>query len=499
MEVKMNAKITSSNPDRMSSLPSAHRHIADLAGPRAWPLIGNVAQIDVTRLHTQLEDWARRYGPLYRIKLGVRDVVVVANPNLISSILRDRPEGWRRLQSMQTVIREMGGHGLFSAEGEDWMRQRRLAMSAFDPGHLKNFFPSLLRSTERLKNALDREVQRDNWIDLQSTLTRYTVDVVAGLAFGIDINSQEHPDQELLGHLDAIFPMLMRRVNAAIPLWRYVKLPADRAFDRHLAAVHAAVRSYIQMARDRIACNPDLQENPENLLEAMLTARDDQEGRLSEEELVGNVLTVLLAGQDTTAHTMCWTLYLLHVNRPAWQDLVSEIDGSLGDDPMPSTFDATRNLDVVDQCLKESMRLRTVAPLLFLENNRETELDGIALPKGTPVMCVMRSGSVDAETAPDATEFRPARWWRRDSTRECDRDRSDTDRALLKASMPFGAGPRICPGRYLSMLEMKMVLSTLARNYDLVHVGTEDASPPQERMDFAMHPVGLRMKLKSRA
>jgi len=493
----MFANVSSSGPNPDSPPRTPLKRVADLPGPLAWPVVGNFAQFEIPRLHAQLEGWAEQYGPLYRLKFGFRDVLVVARPDLITRILRDRPQGWRRLRSMQTVIREMGAHGLFSAEGEDWMRQRRLVMAAFDPGHLKNFFPSLLRATERLKGVLREAVLAHRWIDVQPVLMRYTVDVITGLAFGVDMNTQEDPDHELQAHLHEIFPMLMRRVNAPFPLWRYLKLPSDRKFDQHLTAVHVAVRSFIQSARERMSHNPHLQVNPTNLLEGMLAACDDQGGHLTEEELIGNVLTLLLAGEDTTANTLSWTLYLLHANPEAWQEVVREVDAFLGTDDMPRTFAVTRDLDAIERCLSESMRLRPVAPLIFLENNQETVIEGVKLPESSFVICVMRSGSLGVRATADACDFRPSRWCQ-DSPEEGDHRTENANHSLLKASMPFGAGPRMCPGRYLSLLEMKMVLSMLARNFELVDVSSPAGSPPQERMEFTMHPVGLRLKLGMR-
>ena len=130
--------------------PTPGRTVASLPGPRPWPLVGNLPQVDAERMHATLEAWADEYGPLYRFNMGRREVLVVARKDLIAQIFRDRPDGWRRLQSMQQIIREMGSHGLFSAEGTDWRRQRKLVMAAFDPGHLKRYFPSLRRVTERL-------------------------------------------------------------------------------------------------------------------------------------------------------------------------------------------------------------------------------------------------------------------------------------------------------------------------------------------------------------
>jgi cytochrome P450 len=491
----MYTKILSSGPN--GSAAPARRRVADLDGPRGWPWLGNLAQIDVSRLHSQLETWAKRYGPLYRLRFGRRDALVVARPDLIARILRDRPEGWRRGRGVQSVLREMGIYGVFAAEGEDWRRQRRLVMGAFDPGHLKTYFPLLLQVTQRLKKQLDAAACDGQPIDLQTILMRYTVDVTAGLAFGIDMNTQEEPANRLQEHLDKIFPMLHKRITASFPLWRYFKLPSDRRFDRHLAAVHASVAAFVRQARERMVRNPDLHTRPGNLLEAMLAARDEQGGGLTEEELTGNVLTMLLAGEDTTANTLSWTLYHLHTHPEAWRQLVAGVDNELGDDPVPGSFPVARGLEAIEHCVNESMRLSPVAPVFFLENNTEAELDGVALPAGTFVICQLRYGAIDTATALDAAEFRPARW-RQPAPEESGDAGNGAGRGLLKASMPFGAGPRTCPGRYLSLLEMKMVLATLARNYELVQVATSDGTPPRECMAFTMFPVGLRMKLRPR-
>ncbi len=145
--------------------------------------------------------------------------------------------------------------------------------------------------------------------------------------------------------------------------------------------MHAAVKGFVQAARERMDGDPRLREQPANLLEAMIAARDEESGMLSEEELVGNVFTLLLAGEDTTANTLCWTLYLLHTHREAWRALVADVDRLLGADAMPRSFDVTRELESIEHCASESMRLRPVAPMFFMENNRATTLDGIAIPR----------------------------------------------------------------------------------------------------------------------
>ncbi len=485
----------SSSAAHASSPRVSPRALHDVPGPWPWPLVGNMAQIELSRMHAQLEQWAGVHGCVYRIRIGPRDALVVTRPETIAGILRDRPDGWRRLRAMESVIREMGGHGLFSAEGDDWRRQRRIVMAAFDPGHLKRYFLSLVKVTERLRERLQAAARSGDALDLQSVLMRYTVDVTAGLAFGVDINTQEYPDNPLRSHLDKLFPMLMRRINAPFPWWRYVRLPSDRAFDRHLAHVHAAVRGFVQAARERVDRAPRLREQPANLLEALIAARDDEGGGLSEEGLVGNVLTVLLAGEDTTANTLGWMLYLLHTHRAVWNEVVASVDAALGDDDVPRSFDVARRFDLIERCANEAMRLHPVAPVFFLENNRDAVLEGVRLPAGTMVICLMRCGGVDARVAADAAQFRPARWCEGASDAHVE---GSAGRSVLKASMPFGAGPRLCPGRYLAMLEMKMVTATVARNFELLEVATQSGAPPQEHLAFTMYAAGLDMRLAPR-
>jgi cytochrome P450 len=473
-----------------AGMRAAARRIADLPGPRGWPWLGNLPQFDIPSLHNQLETWAAVHGPIYRLRFGTRNAVVVSQPALIASLLRDRPEGWSRLRSMETMILELGIDGVFAAEGEAWRRQRRLITSAFTPGQLKRYFPLIQRITERLKARLDQAAAAGTAIELQTMLMRFTVDVTCSLTFGADVNTLQRGGARLQEHIDKIFPKLAHRMNMPLPYWRWFTLPADRDFATHLAAGHAAVRGFIQAARERIATSTADEQSPANLLEAMLAARDADGSALTEAEVAGNVFTMLLAGEDTTANSLAWSLYLLHRHPEAWRAIIAEVDAALGPALIPATPEAASGLSTIESATNEAMRLHPVAPLSYLETNHPTGLAGLALPAGTFVICLMRCGAVDPATAPDAAAFNPARWQAPDNT---------PDRNLTTASMPFGAGPRICPGRYLAMLEMKMVLATIARNYELVEVGTATGAPPKETNAFTMYPAGLRMRITPRA
>jgi cytochrome P450 len=470
---------------------TALRAIAGLGGPPALPLVGNLMQLDMPRLHQQMEDWAREFGPLYRIRIGRRNVLVLSDPEAIASALRARPDTWRRLSSFEPILREIGGHGVFSAEGDDWRRQRRLVMSAFDPAHLRRFMPSLLRVADRLRRRWARAAQVGERMELQAELTRFSVDVTAGLAFGVDMNTVEQERSELHEHLEQVFPMIHRRMNLPVPYWRYFKLPIDRAFDRDTRAIHAAGRQLLAQARQRLVEQPQRREEPTDLLEAMLVARDGDGSALSEEEILGNVLTILVAGEDTTANSLAWTLYLLGRHPEAWHRLVDEVDAVLGAASLPGSLEQVRALPFAEACVNEAMRLHPVAPLIFLDALHDTRVRDVQVPSGTTLFCVMRPGAVDEARLEQASSFVPERWLAGDGGLAAGSPK--------RVSMPFGAGPRLCPGRYLAMLEMILVLALVARNFELLEVGTDDGAPPAERMAFTMFPLGLCMRLNERA
>ena len=113
------------------TLPLAAREIADLPGPAAWPLVGNLPQIRPLRIHQDVEAWSRQYGPLFKIRFGRTDIVVLASHELVGAALRDRPDGFRRPAITSDVGEEMGGRpGVFVAEGATWREQRRMVMAA---------------------------------------------------------------------------------------------------------------------------------------------------------------------------------------------------------------------------------------------------------------------------------------------------------------------------------------------------------------------------------
>ncbi len=464
----------------------ATRTIADLPGPRGLPLLGNPHQLlPISRAHLKVEEWCERYGPVFRFRFGSESIVVVSDLDEINRVLRDRPDGFSRWREIKAIFDEMRMAGVFSVEGDAWRRQRRLAVTALNSNHLQRYFHIVTTATERLHRRLTDAARDGRSIDITAELTSLTVDVTSALAFGHDLNTLEGGQVELQRHIQRVFAMIARRIFAAVPYWRHVRLPADRALDRSLVHLHTAVGEFIEQARQRMRDQPHRREAPENFLEGMLAAQES-DGTFTDEEIIGNVFTLLLAGEDTTAHTMAWTLWFL-ASRPEMQECwAQEAAEALGEQRCPLEYEAIERLRYGEAALRESMRLKPVAVALLIETLGETVIADTMIPARTRLWLASRHAGL--RSIDRGEHFDPERWLG---------DGEQTGPAPdQKSFLAFGAGPRFCPGRNLAFLESKTALAMIARNF---HVELDQsAGPVSELLAFTMIPKRLRVRLRER-
>lgn len=464
----------------------SRRALTTLPGPRGLPLLGNLLQLRATQLQTILEQWADRYGPLYTLRLGRKPVVAIADPALIHEVLRHRPETYRRLRSLAAVFEDLGGQGVFVAEGARWRRQRRVVMQALSTPQLRQFFPIVDAVTARLKVRWDRAANTGGVVDIPMELLSYTAAVTTRLTFG-DVPTVEH-EASIQQHLAQILPTMHRRCHALLPYWRVITLPADRAFARALATLQTVMATCIAEGRRRLA--QDITETTAltTVLEALLVARDEAGIAFSDAEILSNLLTLLVAGEDTTAHTMAWMLHFM-TDVPWVQHLMQqEVDDVLGEARMLPDVQTQERLGYVAAVAQEAMRLKSVAPLLFFEPTRPVDLGGIHLPTGTALFLLTRHVGLQEHAFPDASAFQPERWLLTPPT-----PRSGRESPSL---VPFGGGPRVCPGRALVLLEITAVMAMLCRNFTVTK--PDNAPAVQEHFALTMMPTPFTLQLRPR-
>jgi len=459
-----------------------------LPGPRSLPLLGNLFQLNIDRFHQGLEKWYQEFGDYYQFKMGREQVLVIADPDTVQKILQDRPGNFSRSKNIRQVIAEIGVEGLFNAEGAQWRRQRQVATRAFDVRHLREFFPVLVKVTRRLHNRWQRLARQQSPFDVQKELMRYTVDVTTNLAFGYDMNTLEEEGDRIQQHLEHIFPMIAHRAFIPVPYWRYIKLPADRALDDAQVELRAAVDQLIDHARQQLIDNPDLIAHPQNLLQALLAAQADEDVEFSDEEIYSNVITFLLAGEDTTANTMAWMFYFMTRYPEVQARMQAEADTLLVNGaPTITDYEQIGKVSYIEAVIHETMRFKPVAPFMGFQALTDVTINDLHIPEGMSIITLMRSKGLEEDQFSTASAFRPERWM--------DYDRRDNPHQR-KSFAPFGGGPRLCPGRSLALLETKMAMSMICRHFEVVRA--DPGRDIAEKFVFTMLPEALRITLRPR-
>jgi cytochrome P450 len=466
------------------------RTLDALPVPAGLPWLGNALQLKPLHLHLQLERWAQEFGKFFCISAPGRRFLVVTDSELVKQMLRDRPDGFRRIRQMEPVARELQMNGLFSSEGERWRNQRRVWLATLNAQQIRFFHEKLLLITQKLLRRWQQAADRGEAVDVATDLMRYTVDVTMQFALGHEANTLEMGEDVIQRHLDKIFPALGRRVRGFFPYWRYFKLPQDYELDRALAALRIEVGQLIDGARERLRSNPKLREAPTCFLEALLLANEQDGAAISDEDVFANTMTVLLGGEDTTANTMAWLIHCLCGRPDVYEALRAEADALLEDPAAPDREVPRADrfphlLRHTDATINETLRLHPVAPMFFLEALRDTTLDDVAVPAGTQVLLMTRAAANSSPHSTPKPRFEPAE----------DEARPDAGPGRA-ASLPFGYGPRMCPGRNLALAELRSATLMLARNFDIEAV--PGPAPVSEAFVFTLVPRNLRVRFHRR-
>jgi cytochrome P450 len=464
------------------------RPLSSLPMPRGLPILGHLTRIEPLRVHQQLEEWARELGTPFRLKFLNENVVVFDDIEAGRRIMRDRPGAFTRGRRIRPVSAELGFEGVFSSEGEAWAAQRKLTSEALHPNQVRQFHPVMAGITDRLYGRWRRAAEGNDVVEMMDDLMRYTVDVTSALAFGEDPNTVENDDDRIQKHLATIFPMFMKRIMTPLSYWHWLKLPADRRLDRSMAAVHAYVGDLIDRTRGRLKSR-DPDQPGTNLLEAFLKLKDAPGSDMKNVDIAANVLTMLLAGEDTTAHSLAWTMLYLAKDEELQERLHDEARSAFGDDASCHDPEAMRKLDLAEACVMEALRLRPVVPFNSFVSLEGTVIQDIEIPADTMLFFINRPSLTDAGRFSEPGRYRPERWLGEAGARF-------DGRHDARAFLLFGAGPRVCPGRHLATQEMRLVVSMLARSFYIELAA--DPTEIREVQAFTMGPSKMPVRLRLR-
>ncbi|HJU65280.1 MAG TPA: cytochrome P450 [Gemmatimonadaceae bacterium] len=410
----------------------------------------------------------RQYGDLACVKFGNVRLILVSHPEHIRDILVTHNRSFIKGRGLQRA-RLLLGNGLLTSEGDFHLRQRRLAQPAFHRQRIAAYAETMVRYTLRTTN---RWVDGGE-IDMMREMMQLTLAIAAKTLFDYDIESES----QAIG--DALTSALEMFNFALLPIPDFVfklPLPQVRRFRRARARLDATIYHIIGERRAE-------QHDRGDLLSMLMAAKDVEGdgGRMTDEQLRDEVMTILLAGHETTANAMTFTWYLLARHADARARLLNELADVL-DGRLPTADDVPK-LPYTRMVLAESMRLYPPAWAVGYQALEPFTLDGYEIPARSFILMSQYIVHRDARWFPRPERFDPERWTAEEQAK---RPRF--------SYFPFGGGPRQCIGEQFAWMEQVLLLATIAQRWT-PHLITRDEVTPQ--VLFTLRPKGgMRMRLE---
>ncbi len=407
-------------------------------GPPGGWLRGNIGEFAADRLGAYTR-WARTYGDVVPLRFGPLRGVLVTGPAQTRQVIVTDSHAFIR----PLVLRQMHmtfGDSMFVADGPRWLRHRRIAQQAFHRPRIASYGARMVAETER---TLDRwgagEVR-----ELRTEMARLTLAIVARTLFGADIDRDVPVLEDALTTVQTEFNA---HLNSTVPLPDRTPTPGNLRLRRAVRQLDAVIARLLDDTR-RAGPQAD------HLMALLLHARGDDGDRLSPRELRDEAVAFLLAGHETTALLLTWTFGLLSRHVDVRDQLEAELRDVLGGSA-PTPDDVNR-LEVTGRILKEALRLYPPAYAFARQANRDVDIGGLPVRRGTTVILSPWVMHRDPRLFQQPDAFHPDRWL------------GDLEQYLPQSAyIPFGGGPHQCIGAHFAMLEAALALATIAQRYRL--------------------------------
>ena len=415
-------------------------------------------------------DIAREYGDIVYYHVGPLHVYQLTHPDLARQVLVEQPEKFHKAQLIKRAFRPFAGEGLLTSDGALWRQQRRLMQPAFHPAQLTTYGAAMVEHALRMVEA----VEDGRVLEINEAMARLTLGIVVKCLFGADfMREAEKVSRLMVEVLDAA----NRRLNSVLLVPSWVPTWRNLREKRALATLDGMIQALITARRTS-------DRKPDDLLSVLLAAVDEDSGAgMSDRQLRDEMMTLFLAGHETTAAALTWTWYLLSQHPAVEARLVGELQQVLGG-RAPTVADLP-NLPYTEMVVREAMRLYPPAPGVAREPIEDVKIGGYDVPKGSLISVNIYALHRDPRFFEDPERFDPDRF-----------SNAWDERIPRYAYFPFGGGPRVCIGNGFAMMEARLILATLAQRCQL------SLEPGQQVVPIQLVTVrpknGVRMRLKMR-
>jgi cytochrome P450 len=409
------------------------------------------------------------YGGFVRNKFGFIEIYQIADPELAHAVLVERANEFHKGAIMKRAFGPFVGNGLLTSEGDFWKRQRRLAQPAFHHRRIISYADTMVQHADAMLNTW-----RDGAsLDIDREMMKVTLGIVNKTLFNADVSAVASRVGELMTDvLDAA----NENLNAIVALPASVPTPRRLRQKRKIAELDAIIQGFVDERRRT-------QEDTGDLLSMLLQAQDDDGSGMTDRQLRDEVMTLFLAGHETTANALTFALYLLAENPQAKATLQQEVDSAL-QGRLPGLNDLNA-MPFTEQVIKETLRLYPAAPAVARSPYHDLQLGGYTVRKDATMQVSMWA------------MHRSSRYWQQPSAFMPERFSPENEKAIPRyAYLPFGAGPRVCIGNQFAMMEARLLLAAIVSRFDFAMA--PGAVVEVEQLMTLRPRGGVRMVLRQR-
>jgi cytochrome P450 len=406
-------------------------------GPKNPPIVGNLYAFRSNPLGF-LSNAAREYGDLVYFRVASQHMYLVNHPDYVREILVNNQGNFIKSRALQRA-KVLLGEGLLTSEGQQHLRQRRLVQPAFHRERLAGYASAMSEGAVRVRGRW----QAGSSMDVSVEMAHLTLSIVAKTLFSADVESEA---SEIGGAMTTVLQMFRLLLLPFSDYLHKLPLPSVRRFEKARARLDATIYGLIRERRKSGADTGDLL--------SMLLLAQDEDDRMTDQQVRDEALTLFLAGHETTANALTWTWYLLSQHPEVERRLHEEIDAVLGD-RVPELADVPE-LRYAEMILAEALRLYPPAWAIGRMAKGPFELGGVEIPPKS--ICILSPYLVqrDARWFPEPEKFDPERW-----TPEA------RDARPKFAYFPFGGGARVCIGERFAWMEGVIVMAAIAQKWRL--------------------------------
>lgn len=449
------------------------------------PLLGNIHQLQPEKLHILLEEWAKQYGEYYRLKVFNKDVVVVCQHDLIMHMLKNRLHTYNRPENFVVTLKELKIDSLFTNNVEDWSTQRDLVTKSMNINKLRGAYEVFDGITNKLLNKWEKKADGGKDFSLVIDVRKYTFDMLSAISLGYEANSQNDQNNDFFNAMDKIFEVMNKGAQAPFALWRHFYTKYDK---QTIASINLVVDKINNIIDENVKRRDSSDEafTDCNILSSLITENRNG-GTLTQDQLVGNTFALIGAGFHTVGNTISWLTYNLANNPDIQERLHQEVVQCIADNGDISSFAYFDKLPLMNAFIKESMRVRPSAPLIFITTEKDVVLGGVEIPAGTDIYAHNGYLSRSDKHFKNSQEFNIDRWLDK-SIPKCEHNE--------KAYMPFSNGSTFCPGRNLAFLQIQMYLFNIAKNFKVIK--SDKTGEVSEHYHIGVDPSDIYVSLTKR-